>query len=77
MYPSASMASSRSWSPTYADMSASAYREASSNIEAFKAWNPARVMNWNRYPMAPSSFWNRAMVVSSRWRFQLNDGEQL
>ncbi|HEX2700712.1 MAG TPA: Rieske (2Fe-2S) protein, partial [Acidimicrobiales bacterium] len=27
------------------------------------------------YPMEPSSFWKRAMVSSSRWRFQLNDGE--
>jgi hypothetical protein len=27
--------------------------------------------------MAPSSRWNLAMVASSRWLFQLNDGEQL
>jgi hypothetical protein len=27
--------------------------------------------------MAPSSFWNLAMVASSRFFFQLKDGEQL
>ena len=44
---------------------------------AFNAWNPASVMNWNRYPIEPSSFWNRAISMSSRCCFQLNDGEQL
>ncbi|CFS48794.1 Uncharacterised protein [Mycobacterium tuberculosis] len=34
-------------------------------------------MNWNLKPMAASSFWNLAMVASSRCFFQLNDGEQL
>jgi len=34
-------------------------------------------MNWNRYPIAASSFWNLAIVVSSRRARQLNDGEQL
>src|SRR6185369_5657554 len=46
-----------------------------SNIEWFRAWKPASVMNWTLYPMWPSSRWNLAIVASSRCRFQLNDGE--
>ena len=34
-------------------------------------------MNWNLNPIAASSFWNFAMVLSSRCLRQLNDGEQL
>ena len=34
-------------------------------------------MNWNAYPMAPSSRWNFAIVASSSAAFQLKDGEQL
>ncbi|SKW03645.1 Uncharacterised protein [Mycobacteroides abscessus subsp. massiliense] len=34
-------------------------------------------MNWNLKPMAPSSFWNLAMVESSSACFQLKDGLQL
>src|ERR1700693_6387863 len=41
------------------------------------AWNPARVMNWNLYPIVASSRWKRAIVESSRFLFQLNEGEQL
>src|SRR5262245_42359294 len=40
-------------------------------------WMPASVMNWYLYPIAASSFWNFAIVLSSRFAFQLNDGEQL
>ena len=58
-------------------MPVSLYPRASSNMLKFKAWNPASVMNWNLYPMAASSVWKRAMVASSSFFFQLNDGEQL
>ena len=34
-------------------------------------------MNWNLYLIAPSSRWNRAIVGSSSFFFQLNEGEQL
>ncbi len=40
-------------------------------------WNPAKVTNWNLYPILPISCWKVAMVASSKCRFQLNDGEQL
>src|SRR2546428_9043042 len=43
----------------------------------FSEWKPASVMNWNLYPMAANSVWNRAMLVSSSFFFQLKDGEQL
>jgi hypothetical protein len=58
-------------------MPSAAYPVARSNIEWFSAWKPASVMNWNAYPIAPSSRWNRSMSPSSRCRRQLNDGEQL
>ena len=44
--PSGCRSNSRSCSSTYAGIPASAYPRASSNIEAFMEWNPARVMNW-------------------------------
>src|SRR5215475_16014045 len=34
-------------------------------------------MNWNLYPIAPSSRWKLAIVVSDRCFLQLNEGEQL
>ena len=34
-------------------------------------------MNWNLYPIALSSRWNRPIVVLSSFFFQLNEGEQL
>ncbi|STS60086.1 Uncharacterised protein [Klebsiella pneumoniae] len=40
-------------------------------------WIPARVINWYLYPMSDSCCWKLAMVLSSRFFFQLNDGEQL
>src|SRR5260221_5974051 len=46
-------------------------------MDKFSEWNPARVMNWNLYPMAASSRWKPAMVESERCFFQLKDGEQL
>src|SRR5579864_6382176 len=58
-------------------MPRSLYPWASSNMLRFRAWKPASVTNWNLYPIAASSVWNRAIVVSSSFFFQLNDGEQL
>src|ERR1044072_7793995 len=46
-------------------------------MPGFSAWKPDSVTNWNLYPIAPSSLWNEASWLSVRWRFQLNDGEQL
>src|ERR1043166_5572306 len=46
-------------------------------MPSFSAAKPDSVANWNLYPIAPSSRWNAASWLSVRWRFQLNDGEQL
>src|SRR5271166_6326573 len=32
----------------------------------FSAWKPARVTNWNLYPIPANSCWKRAMVASSK-----------
>src|SRR5438445_304419 len=46
-------------------------------MERFSAWKPARVTNWNRYPMSASSRWNCAIVSRSSFFLQLNEDEQL
>src|ERR1043166_946061 len=76
-YPAASEANSASCSSAYAAIPRARKPLASSNIAWFKAWNPAKVTNWNLYPIAASSRWNLAMLRSSRFFRQLNDGEQL
>src|SRR5581483_8475016 len=77
VYPRNASSSSRSWRRTYADIPSRAYACASSNIEALKAWNPTSVTNWNRYPISASSSEKRSIVRWSRFRLQLNEGEQL
>jgi hypothetical protein len=41
------------------------------------AWKPAKVTNWNLYPIAPIRSWKLAISSSESFFSQLNDGEQL
>src|SRR5256712_5249591 len=76
-YPRSRAASSASCSSAYAAIPRVPYSEASSYMERFRAWNPARVTNWNAYPSRPSSRWKSAIASGPSFFLQWKDGEQL